>query len=167
MDTIPTWDLFVGIALILGLVYGFILQREKTMTTLLAIYLGIVVVQIWGESVQQFFQGEKQILGNFVRSDASPAVINSIIFLLIVALISAKSSLGFGKGTALSPIETTVYSLLSTTLIIATILGYLPEDMRNSLLEQSRFLTQINHFYHLLLLAPIVLVLLVAARKEK
>lgn len=167
MTISPTWDLFVGIVFVIGVVYGFALQRERVFTSLLAIYVGIVITSIWGQKLFDFFQGNNMAFNSvWIQSNAQPSTINIIIFLGIVTLITAKAPIGFLRSWSIvSPLETVAYSMLNTALLLCTILRNLPPETQNHILEQSKFLVKLNSFYGLILVAPLVLLLLVTNRR--
>ena len=167
MTISPTWDLFVGIVFVIGVVYGFALQRERVFTSLLAIYVGIVITSIWGQKFFDFFQGKDMIFNSvWIQSNAKPSTINIVIFLAIVALITAKAPIGLLRSwSIISPLETVAYSLTNTALLLCTVLRNLPAETQNHILEQSRFLVKLNNYYGLILVVPLVLLVLVTNRR--
>ena len=44
-----TWDLLISIFFIMGISYGFILQREKILATILAVYVSWAVSLVWAK----------------------------------------------------------------------------------------------------------------------
>jgi hypothetical protein len=167
MTVTPTWDLFVGIIFVIGMVYGFALQKERVFTSLLAVYVGIVITSIWGQKFFDFFQGKNMIMNSvWIQSNAKPSTINIIIFLAIVALVTAKAPIGLLRSWSIvSPLETIAYSLINTALLLCTILRNLPPETQNHILEQSKFLVKLNNFYGILLVAPLVLLILITNRR--
>lgn len=167
MTISPTWDLFVGIVFVIGVVYGFALQRERVFTSLLAIYVGIVVTNVWGQKLFDFFQGKSMAFDSmWIQSNAKPATINIVIFLAIIAIITAKAPVGFLRSwSVVSPLETIAYSMLNTALLLCTVLRNLPPETQTHILDQSTFLVKLNSFYGLLLIAPIALLILITNRR--
>lgn len=136
----PSWDLFLTIFFSVGIAYGMILQREKAIVTLIAIYMALVLTDILFEPISQFFVGEKTLLGSFfIRSSASPFTIQAITFVVLIVLVTTKSGLSGGSDGAglLSPIEIFVYSFLNVALITTTILAYIPDESRNNIIQAS------------------------------
>ncbi|QQG50332.1 MAG: hypothetical protein HZB70_02020 [Candidatus Berkelbacteria bacterium] len=141
MQTVPSWDLFLAIFFIVSIGYSFVLQRDKVVVTLLAIYAGIVMAQVLGAPLQQFFQGDKTI-GNqlFIKANASPFTISAGIFLLTTVLVSIRS--GMGKGSsgrgALSAFELAIFSFLNSALILTAIFSFMDPAARDQFAQNSR-----------------------------
>ena len=57
MVAVPTWDLFLILFFIIGVAYGFILQRDKTVITLISVYVALVITQVLTLPIQEFFAG--------------------------------------------------------------------------------------------------------------
>lgn len=169
MQITPSWDLFVGIFFVIGIAYGFILQRERITASVLSIYVALVITNIWGKLVEDFFAGKVTIFGNFwIKSGASPFLIQTIIFLGVIILISSRGGFGGRRFSLLAPFEILGYSFLNTALVIASIISFMPEEMRTKLLEQSKFLTQIFHYYNWWLILPLAMMLFITGtRKEE
>jgi len=162
-----TWDLFVGILLIIGVVYGFALQRERIFTSLMSIYMGIVVANVWGESLFNFFEGKSMLFDSvWVKANTTPSTISIILFVLVVAIISAKAPIGYMRSWSIvTPIETVAYSLLNMALFLATIYRMLPMELQEKIVAQSRFIGPALDFYNLLLVAPLILLILITSRR--
>lgn len=140
MTTLPSWDLFITLFFIIGLAYGFILQREKIVATLLSVYAALAVSQILAEPVGQFFKGDKTLFNQiWIRSDAQPFTIHLALFVTVIVLLSAKGALSGGRGRgAISHLEILVYSALNTALIVSSIFSFLPEPTQAIYATSSR-----------------------------
>ena len=51
----PSWDLAIAVFFLIGMTFGYILQREKIVATLLSVYVALVVTQIFAGNVFEFF----------------------------------------------------------------------------------------------------------------
>lgn len=153
----PSWDLFITLFLIISVGYGFLMQRERIVVTIVSAYLALVVSQMFWPSVFGFFHGDNPLLGRyFVRADLSEAQVQIGLFVISMILISTKAGIDAQKGKGwLSPFELLVLSGLAGAVIATTIIGYLPEESRTHLAEQSRFVFYLVHYHNLLLIAPI------------
>ncbi|MCX6808355.1 MAG: hypothetical protein NTW50_01650 [Candidatus Berkelbacteria bacterium] len=58
---LPSVDVFIGIFFLLGLAYGFLLQREKTITALCSVYIGLVIASSFSGSIFDLMNGNKVI----------------------------------------------------------------------------------------------------------
>lgn len=141
MQTVPSWDLFLAIFFVVSIGYSFVLQRDKAVVTLLAIYVGIVMANILGGPLQQFFTGDRTVADQlFVRADASPFSIQSAIFLLTVVLVTMRSGLG-SRGTSssrLSTFELALFSFLNSALILAAVFSFMDPEMKEQFSGSSR-----------------------------
>lgn len=136
----PSWDLFLTAFFIAGTAYGMMLQRERTVVTMLAIYVALVLTGMLADPIAQFFAGEKTILNSFfIRSQASPFTIQAGVFVGLIVLVTTKSGLSGDRdsGGLLSPLEVFSYSFLNTALIVSTILSFMPEEARASIAASS------------------------------
>ena len=89
MSQLPSVDIFIGLAFVLGIAYGFILKRDKTITTLCSVYIGLVISSSFSDYVYHFFNGNTTIANQiWIRSNASLSTISIVIFLLCIVFIS-------------------------------------------------------------------------------
>lgn len=158
MAAVPSWDLFITLFFIIGIAYGFVLQREKVVVTTISTYAAIVVTQLFGATVQQFFQGDKTIFGQiFVRANTTPFTIQIALFAAVIALLSAKAGLSGGKGKGMmSPLEIIVHSFLSTALILSTILTFMPLEEQQNITAQSNLAAKLINMHNLWVILPII-----------
>jgi hypothetical protein len=142
VQTVPSWDLFLAIFFVVSIGYSFVLQRDKVVVTLLAIYAGIVMAQVLGEPLQAFFQGDKTI-GNqlFIKANASPFTIAAGVFLVTTILVSVRSGLGnrnSSSGGKLTAFELALFSFLNSALILTAIFSFMAPEARTAFAEHSR-----------------------------
>lgn len=163
----PSWDLFIGLFFIIGISYGFILQREKVTGTLVSTYVAIVVTQIVSPYIQQFFAGDTTIGSIFIKASPTPAMIKIAVFGVIIILLTTRAGLAGMRGRGLlSPIEVMIYSVLTTAIIIASILSFLEEGARAQLIESSRLVSMIFKYNDLVMIAPIVILVTMGFRRH-
>jgi uncharacterized membrane protein len=159
--------LFLGIFVAITVLYGFMMQRDKIMSALLACYMGMVIVSVWAEPIKQFFEGKKTIANTWIQSDASPATIKIALFLFIVGLVAAKADIAIGRDRGLvAPLETFFYSAITGVLISATIFKYLPDATQTLILSQTHFVHFLKDYYTLWLLAPIIVIVVLSSRRR-
>jgi hypothetical protein len=140
MQTVPSWDLFLTIFFIVSIGYSFVLQRDKVIVTLLAIYAGIVLANVLGTPLQAFFTGDKTVANQiFIKANANPFTVQAGIFLITTVLISVRSGLGGrGQGSSLSAFELGLFSFLNSALILAAVFSFLPAETKDHFLATSR-----------------------------
>lgn len=141
MQTVPSWDLFLAIFFVVSIGYSFVLQRDKVIVTLLAIYAGIVIANVLSSPLQGFFNGDKTVADSlFIRANASPFSVQAGLFLLTTVIISVRSGLGgrsSGKG-ALSHFELGLFSFLNSALILAAVFSFMTPEAQTQFAEHSR-----------------------------
>jgi hypothetical protein len=159
--------LFLGIFVAITVLYGFMMQRDKIMAALLSCYMGMVVVSVWAEPIKQFFEGKKTVANTWIQSDASPATIKILLFLIIVGVVASKADIAVGRERSLAaPLETFFYSAITAILIAATVFKYLPDATQTTILAQTNFVHFLKDFYTLWLLAPIAVVVVLSSRRR-
>lgn len=152
---LPTWDVFIGLAFFVGIGYGFILRRDKTITTLCSVYIGLVIATYFSGAVFEFFNGNKIIANQlWIRSSLSLSTISIILFLLAIIFVSGAINSSNSRSGDISLFEVLVYSALMIALIISSILGFLPEESRNHYLEASRLARILYNMRTLLIITP-------------
>ncbi|TSC91708.1 MAG: Uncharacterized protein CEN91_600 [Candidatus Berkelbacteria bacterium Licking1014_85] len=162
----PSWDLFIGLFFIIGVSYGFILQREKTTVTILSAYVGLVIAQALNPIVQGFFSGDKTIGSFFIRANASPFTVQVAIFLIVTVLMSTRAGIiGQRARGLLSPIEVLIYSFLNSALIISSIINFMPEDKKTALLASSKLASKIITYNIWWLILPVLALVIIGFRK--
>lgn len=151
----PSWDLAISVFFLIGIAFGYILQREKIIATLLSVYVALVVTQVFSGNVFEFFQGNKTIGTVWVQSGASPFTIRVLIFMATLTLLSAKGGIkGSSTKGLLSPIEIILLSFLTTGLILSSIFYFMPPESREAFMAASRLANLVIKYYIWWVLAP-------------
>ena len=167
MERIPSWDVFIGLAVVLAVAYGFILKREKTITVLCSTYIAIVMSSSFTEYVFQFFQGNKVIANQiWIRGNMSESTVAIGLFLIVLFFISGAINSSSSSSGDLSPFEVIVYTTLTVALAVSTILGYLPEETRNNILSSSKVGSVIYGLRTLWVIAPPISLVILNFRRK-
>lgn len=164
---LPTWDIFIGFAFVAGIAYGFILRREKTITTLCSTYIGLVVATNFSKYVFDFLNGNRFFAGQiWINSNASLSTVSIALLIVIIFLVSGAIISTSNRAGDISPFEVIIYSSLNMALIISSILGFMPDEVRIKYIETSRLANQMFQLRTLwVILPPIALVILNFRRK--
>jgi len=162
MPTMPSWDLIITLFFIVAMAYGFIMQRDKAVITLISVYVALVVVQYFSAPLLDFFAGEKTIFGQlFIKSSASPFTIKVVLFAAVIALLSAKSGLTSKSESSIPPLEVLAYSFLNATLILSSIFSFMPETTQTTYSSSSKLANfVISHNVWWIILPVILLIVL-------
>ncbi len=155
---VPSWDLFIGLFFIIGVSYGFILQREKVIATLVSVYASMVITQVVSPVVLDFFSGDKTLFNSvFIKAHTSPFTVQAIVFAVVIVLLTVKGGLHAARARGfLSSFDVAVYSFLNSALILAAILGFLDPELRQAFAEQSKFARYIVTYQNIWIIAPVV-----------
>lgn len=156
----PSWNLAIGAFFLIGIAFGYILQREKIIATLFSVYVSLVITQTVSENLVQFFNGDKTLFNQFwINANSSPFTIKIFLFLGIIILLSAKAEFSVSKMKGmLSPLEIAIYSLLTSGLILSSIFSFMPGEMREAFAASSRLAEITIQYYIWWILAPIILI---------
>lgn len=142
MQPVPSWDLFLVIFFIVSIGYSFVLQRDKVVVTMMAIYAGIVIANVLGTPLQAFFNGDKTVANQlFIRANASPFTIQAGLFLVTTILVTIRSGLGTRSsrgGGSLSPFELALFSFLNSALILAAVFSFMPPESQAAFAQSSK-----------------------------
>ena len=162
MQQLPSVDIFIGLAFVLGIAYGFILKRDKTITTLCSVYMGWVIASSFSDQVFKFFNGNATIANQvWIRSNASLSTISIVIFLISILFISGAINSTASRSSDISPLEVIIYSGFTMALILSTILVFLPTAASQHYMEVSRVAKLLVGYRTLLIVgAPLMIVLL-------
>ena len=167
MGKIPSWDVFIALTFVLGVAYGFILKREKVITILSSVYIAIVMATSFTEYVFQFFQGNKVIANQvWVKGNVSSGTVAIALFLLVIFFVSGAINASSTKSGDTSAFEVIIYMALSMALIISTILGFLPEATRATIMGTSRVASIIYGFRTLWIIAPPITLVILNFRRR-
>ncbi|MEI6498840.1 MAG: hypothetical protein WCO23_02670 [bacterium] len=167
MPPLPSWDIFIGLSLLVGIGYGFILRRDKAITFLCSVYIGMVIAATFSKDLYNFFQGDAVIANQiWIRSNTPLSTISIVLFLAAIVLVSGAISFSNSHKSEISPIEVIVYSALSIALIITSVIGFLPPETQKHCLEVSNIARIMIEFKSALVIAgPAALIILNFRRK--
>lgn len=165
----PTWDLFIGLFFIVGVAYGFILQREKVVVTLVTVYVSLVATQTLMPIALQFFAGDKTLFNSiYLRANTSPFAIQAGIFVLLIMLLTVRSGLTGHKAHGfLIPIEVLIYSGLNSALVLSSILSFMPAEAQASLATSSKFARLIIAYHTWWLVLPVFMLIVTGIRAKR
>jgi len=160
---VPTWDLVLLIFLAVSLIYGFLMGREKVILSLLGAYVGLVVANQWATSAFGLITNHSSTLLNdkFVSGNVSIFTVKVALFVVTILIIAfrggllAHSFMG-GRGVVALLVQTG-YSFLNATLIAASILEFLPPDVKARVVEGSMIAGPLVSAYAWWLILPVIL----------
>jgi len=154
----PSWDLAIIVFFLIGIAFGYILQREKIVATMVSVYVALIVTQIFSGNVLSFFQGDKMLFSQvWIDSNSSPFTVRVLIFMAVIMLLSAKGGISGNKTKGLlSPIEVIAFSFLTTGLILSSIFYFMPPESRDAFMANSRMASFVIKNYLWWVLIPVL-----------
>jgi hypothetical protein len=162
----PSWDLFIMLFFIAITAYGFLLQRDKAVVTMISIYVALVITAIATDPIQAFFSGEKAFMNQiFIRGNTNTFTIQVILFLSTIGIVSTKSGIE-GKNSESSVIETFGLSFLNSALIVSTILLYMDPAKREGIMQTSRLANALVNYHFWWIVLPIMLLVFTGFSKK-
>lgn len=169
----PTWDLLIIIFAIVAVVFGVAMGRERSMVSVIASYIGLVVANFWGNAVYALLGGQATAqVGSAVAFSAttSPFFIKAGIFILIIVLLIIKGDFlkrAITSHAGIGSIATSaVYSALNAGLIIMALTSFLGDSQRTSLLEQSKIINMITQYQTWLVVLPVAIMIFLGFRDK-
>lgn len=130
-----TWDLLITVFFLMGISYGFILQREKILATILAVYVGFAVSNVWAKPVFGLLTGKTVLMDQlWFKTDLTLFHVKVGVFVAIVVLLALKgdfADITKRIGGSSSPIIVFAYSFLNAGLALSVIFSFMgPGAMR-------------------------------------
>ena len=159
---VPTWDLIVLVAFIFFVTYSLILQKERILTSIVALYMALVVTQTWGDKVAAFFMGQNFIGSFWIKANLDPFWIKMIVFFGIIIFFAIRSDLivSMQRETRSSLIFNLLYSLSYGTLLVASVITFLPEITLNTFILQSKLASFLYQHMSWWVILPVILIIL-------
>lgn len=166
MEKIPSVDVFIGLFFLIGCAYTLLLRREKAVATLAATYISLVVTNAFGQTIFEFFNGNKVVANQvWIRSNASLTTVMIVTFLIGIVFTSGAISSHIHRAQS-SAIEVVIISALNIALIISAVFSFMSPDMRATYVAGSKIaqiIVQNNLVW--ILLPPLGLITLGFTRK--
>ena len=127
------WNVAIGIGGAMFIAFTLVLGRAKAVLIMLASYAGIAIAGEAGILVSGVVER--------VQENTSLAAIKAAVFAAVVMFVALKGELGPDpdikeKGTS-STVMTLIYGFLTTGLVISSLLSFMPEAARDSIVESS------------------------------
>ncbi len=157
MNGAPSWDAVIILVYVIGIGYNVILHRERVAGHIASAYIALAVTSVIHPFVFDFLHGNKMLLNQiWIKSNASPAMVAGMTFLILTIVLSSfLSVIPTGRRSDdLSAIESFIYSFLWVTLLISTVMSFMPEDRRAVFIAQSRFMGLIWQYHTWWLIIP-------------
>lgn len=139
---VMSWNIFIIFCVLVSVLYGFILQRNKIVLTLINVYIALAIVNVVGEGFNNLLQkvGEVMLNGDIADRFFSLFLTQTFLFVSLIILLSIRAE----HAKALSDVKVShplilsfIYSVLFALIVATTIISFLAPDLQLSILEQS------------------------------
>jgi len=169
MVTVPSWDLIITIFFIMGIAYGFLLQRERVLATIIAVYIAWAVSVAWSKVIFELFTGQAILFKQlWFRTNTTLFNVQTTIFVIFTVLLSLKGEFADITKRAVgasNPIIVFLYSFLNTGLILSTIMNFMGPTAQADLMRQSHLAELVITYKTWWIVAPAVLMIVAGLRK--
>jgi hypothetical protein len=156
LQSAPSWDLVITLVYVIGVTYGFIMLRDRVLVTLLSLYAGNLLANLFAPSVQKFFNGDVAILNKlWVESSMSPFTIKMGLFAIVVILLSAKSGLT-GRRHNFSFLEMAAYSFFNVSIALVSVFSFMEPDKLKAYTDASKLVAAVMQHQTVWFIAPLV-----------
>jgi len=151
-----TWDVGIVAAFGVLLAYSLLIRKHKALATLVSVYIAYVVTSIWGDRVNEFFNGQR-VLPNqiWVTIKASPFTIQVILLFVVTLLLSSFLKLG-GRRSKYTAVEVLVYSVSALALLVLFMITFMTPAMRVQVIHVSKIVPFIYNWREWVLGLPVI-----------
>ncbi|HPH78528.1 MAG TPA: hypothetical protein PLH65_00395 [bacterium] len=137
-----SWNIFIIFCVLISVLYGFILQRNKIVLTLLNVYIALSVVGVLGNSFNNIAQraGEAMLNQGFAERFFSLFITQTFLFVALIIILSIRGehAKALGDVKVQHPmILSFIYSVLFALIVSSTILSFLPVEVQSGIVQQS------------------------------
>lgn len=160
-----SWDLFITMFFVIMTVYGLLLGRGRIFTIVLSTYVGFVVSNEFSTFVFEKFSKAASFNNTLGTSQFGAKVIT---FAAVVFLLTMRSDVQHQEERGLeATVITAVYGFLAAGLIITSILSFMGDSEKMTILSNSVLATRVDSYRDLFLVGPIVIALFTSFVKGK
>jgi hypothetical protein len=148
----------------MGISYGFILQREKILATILAVYVAWAVANVWAKPIFGLLTGKTMLAGQlWFRTDLTLFHVQVGLFVVIVVLLALKgdfADITRRIGGSSSPIIVFLYSFLNAGLVLSIIFSFMGPRAMNYLSHISHLANLVIDYKNWWIVAPAVIMII-------
>jgi len=152
-----TWDTGILAALGVLLAYSLFIRKHKSLATLVSLYIAYLVAATWGDQVYQLFTGQRTALGGvWIKANATPAMVEVGILILVTFLLSSFLKLG-GRRSKYGALEIIAYSIATLALGVMFVVSFLDPVSRAHVLSISKIVPYIYTWKQWVLGVPVLM----------
>jgi len=160
-----SWDLFITMFFVIMTVYGLLLGRGRIFTIVLGTFVGFVISNEFSSFVFEKFTSAASINNAISTSQFGAKVIT---FSFVVFLLTMKGDVQHQEEKGMeATIITALYGFLAAGLIITSILSFMGDSERMTILSNSALAARVDSFRSLFLIGPVAIALFTSFIKGK
>jgi hypothetical protein len=148
----------------MGISYGFILQREKILATILAVYVGWAVANVWAKPVFGLLTGRTVLMDQlWFKTDLTLFHVQVGLFVVIVVLLALKgdfADITRRIGGSSSPLIVLAYSFLNAGLVLSIIFSFMGPRAMHYLERVSHLGNLVIDYKNWWIVAPAVIMII-------
>jgi hypothetical protein len=128
--------------MLISVLYGFVLQRNKIVLSLLNVYIALSVVGVLGGGFNNIAQkaGEAMLNQGFAEKFFSLFITQTFLFVALIVILSIRGehAKALGDIKVQHPMVLSfIYSILFALIVSSTILSFLPPEVQAGIVAQS------------------------------
>lgn len=159
-----SWNIFIGFCILVSVLYGFILQRNKIILTLLNVYIAVAVVNVVGPGFNNLIQQVGGVLLNDSISDRlfSMFLTQTFLFVSVIILLSIRAE----HAKAMADVKVThpivlsfLYSVFFALIVCSTIMSFLAPEVLADINSQSTAISWIMARQSWWIVLPVILMI--------
>jgi hypothetical protein len=161
---VMSWNIFIIFCVLVSVLYGFILQRNKIVLSLINVYIALAVVTVVGPGFNNLIQKAGIVMLNESISGRlfSLFLTQTFLFISLILLLSLRAE----HAHAMSEVKVShpiilsfVYSVLFALIVASTIISFLSPELQANINSQSNIIAWIMAQKSLWIVLPVILMI--------
>ncbi len=162
---VMSWNIFIVFCILVSVLYGFILQRNKIILSLINVYIALAVVTVVGPSFNNLMQKVGLVMLNESISGRlfSLFLTQTFLFVSLILLLSIRAE----HAQAMADVKVShpmilsfVYSVLFALIVASTIISFLSPELQANINSQSNIISWIMAQKSLWIIFPVILMII-------
>jgi len=162
---VMSWNIFIVFCILVSVLYGFILQRNKIILSLINVYIALAVVTVVGPSFNNLMQKVGLVMLNETISARlfSVFLTQTFLFVALIILLSIRAE----HAQAMADVKVShpmilsfVYSALFALIVSSTIISFLSPELQANINAQSNIIAWIMAQKSLWIIFPVILMII-------
>lgn len=162
---VMSWNIFIAFCILVSVLYGFVLQRNKIVLSLINVYIALAVVAVVGPGFNNLMQKAGLVLLNGTITDRffSMFITQTFLFVALILLLTLRAE----HAKAMADVKVThpmilsfVYSVLFALVISSTVMSFLTPEVQAGINSQSNIISWIMGNKSWWVVLPVILMII-------